>query len=1565
MTEKLNEKKVLKQTKELKDAINQPVWPETQEALDKVGNRLSSLEWQEKIEFQQNLLKSLSKAATWLDNYFDTPDGKAALTLLSEKGTEAEKLRLEQLLHATDNFEKFEEEKQVLLETKDALANLDIGVDYNQRFNAFAYIQDLFHLELDSLNKQTDYKDQQQNLATIRQKHQAFLKKDGMYDFLVDIPNKQREQHTKLVQMLQSRGERVNERKIHREIISETKKMISSLWNEKQVDLSINQFAAHLYQKQTGGVWDEGEKRTTDAYTVSASYETSTETVSRKDAIKWVRKEIMQHLNWDRKFSKEERKLMKLFSDLTLELNYTGNDQKTPEKILLDHILKNPNAAIWYTRSEWEHVLEKRLNLQFDKKSKFAEFFGARGLDDFQKFAQAVVAVKDISDDTYLQYPGFRRMLSLIDQEGSFDKAYNKYKTQQDILDPFVKNFKTPEKRFTVLIGKEPGYNGLYEDVSTNIDTQIKMLADFNLDGRVDRWDAANKTGLQLQNLFSSDEIQKTKQMDHLIAAFNKGKNIALTKEELFSDFDKFSQLQNFVKNPPMDLHLLLNYGAGAVEEQANSLEYEKLLDAWVAKEWEEIANQISTHPDGTPWKAELQELIKDKKKFYLGLKDIVEGQLVSMGYNGAAAGAQMKLIQWVLGDLSLNVALSNPKNFSDISDYKEALAINLSLNNTISNKTGKSGINYGLSAGTVLLTVPIVSGNIGVYTTSENKQILNQKKSDIVRNAGVGAFTTPALSWRSIHAGIDTDRAQTIERKHDELQILLNRFGSKLLDSMQTADHKFEFDAGKLREFLDENFKAEGKKTKNKDLNDAVKNMTPLLQFYNGADLSNEDMKTFVVSEIAESFALSRRNQAMEKQDGNRYISWWGLSLTFLAGVIPIVGLLKFKKHSITGYSDTAESVFAAWAAENLGAGNRYHEGNNLNHLANELSLGENAFETIENSDYISFDSQALFQSNIEIRVSQAMKGLMKKNWNKIILHKNTPLRAVSQSLGDSSRKVLNIWSDISQDSDVILNKNRGFDTIPDFFVNDEIDPNKLPEVLAGFSEVKFTRTFNALKDHVKDLSTKELLNKVSLVKESGNFYLINENLDKDNAKYKIPLNPNKNLLIKVNEDATISFEEKDRDGTNFGMRLEIKGRTIEWETIDVEMKTQTQIDNFYGQMTKIKNNTLAMIAHHPEKYGLNSDMNAWRNALNKLDFDEANTVMIAMLPKIKRFLQRTGNVVDFSQQVNFLKDKKTETNARNQLLLALDGMFSRTSNVRGDGKGGYTLVYGEKSDKNTFGNIVSYNASAVVNKMKKDKLDDEVVSVYSNLFGKMNEKYKKLPPKTNAVMEKGLAYNFGNGADNQRPIINPYIVESTKSKVEEMLGKNELLLLKEQLAWEIVGKDRATIQPMLNELYHQIGQSLNDNQLKQLISKNRLDIDDKISIKSKYDLDAAIFAQCVNHMVVLSGLKFIVEIKWENIQNESYDEKIVGETTIVNTAETNSESKTTTQEFAVAAWVSIDTGGQDIGEGGKTEQEGGTWEWTWDGGDPEGWDTDQRWNTWEWTWGGGDNEGTGGGGR
>lgn len=230
--------------------------------------------------------------------------------------------------------------------------------------------------------------------------------------------------------------------------------------------------------------------------------------------------------------------------------------------------------------------------------------------------------------------------------------------------------------------------------------------------------------------------------------------------------------------------------------------------------------------------------------------------------------------------------------------------------------------------------------------------------------------------------------------------------------------------------------------------------------------------------------------------------------------------------------------------------------------------------------------------------------------------------------------------------------------------------------------------------------------------------------------------------------------------------------------------MKTQTQIDNFYEQMTKIKNNTLAMIAHHPEKYGLNSDMNAWRNALNKPDFDEANTVMIAMLPKIKRFLQRTGNVVDFSQQVNFLKDKNTETNARNQLLLALDGMFSRTSNVRGDGKGGYTLVYGEKSDKNTFGNIVSYNASAVVNKMKKDKLDDKVVSVYSNLFGKMNEKYKKLPPKTNAVMEKGLAYNFGNGADNQRPIINPYIVEGTKSKVEEMLGENELLLLKEQLA-------------------------------------------------------------------------------------------------------------------------------------------------------------------------------------
>jgi len=54
-------------------------------------------------------------------------------------------------------------------------------------------------------------------------------------------------------------------------------------------------------------------------------------------------------------------------------------------------------------------------------------------------------------------------------------------------------------------------------------------------------------------------------------------------------------------------------------------------------------------------------------------------------------------------------------------------------------------------------------------------------------------------------------------------------------------------------------------------------------------------------------------------------------------------------------------------------------------------------------------------------------------------------------------------------------------------------------------------------------------------------------------------------------------------------------------------------------------------------------------------------------------------------------------------QLLLALDGMFSRTQNVRGTNENNkYQLQYGAESNKNTFNQITTDISTKIVAKIK-----------------------------------------------------------------------------------------------------------------------------------------------------------------------------------------------------------------------------------------------------------------------
>ena len=94
-------------------------------------------------------------------------------------------------------------------------------------------------------------------------------------------------------------------------------------------------------------------------------------------------------------------------------------------------------------------------------------------------------------------------------------------------------------------------------------------------------------------------------------------------------------------------------------------------------------------------------------------------------------------------------------------------------------------------------------------------------------------------------------------------------------------------------------------------------------------------------------------------------------------------------------------------------------------------------------------------------------------------------------------------------------------------------------------------------------------------------------------------------------------------------------------------------------------------------------------------------------------------------------------------QLLLALDGMFSRTANVRGTNENNkYQLQYGMESNKNTFNQITTDISTKIVNKMKrmnkKNPDQYDCYDSYARLFQSMNDGTKEIESQVSSVVKK-----------------------------------------------------------------------------------------------------------------------------------------------------------------------------------------------------------------------------------
>lgn len=226
--------------------------------------------------------------------------------------------------------------------------------------------------------------------------------------------------------------------------------------------------------------------------------------------------------------------------------------------------------------------------------------------------------------------------------------------------------------------------------------------------------------------------------------------------------------------------------------------------------------------------------------------------------------------------------------------------------------------------------------------------------------------------------------------------------------------------------------------------------------------------------------------------------------------------------------------------------------------------------------------------------------------------------------------------------------------------------------------------------------------------------------------------------------EKGLLKLEDMVNTNENFKIKLELpqKPTEIGAEILKMNEAVKAEVEGLYLKLSLLQSNAIRNVAHKETgRSTLTTSYNEWRSAFSGINEDEsklqsAAEKMITLLKDMDTYIQHTDGKKKagmFNQVVQLLgtysldDSKKVELK---QLLLALDGMFSRTMNVRGTQKANqYRLEYNLQSDpKNTFKNIAQHTAKKIIEGMGSKKwkdsfpCKDEYATLFSGMNGKAN---------------------------------------------------------------------------------------------------------------------------------------------------------------------------------------------------------------------------------------------------
>ena len=404
-----------------------------------------------------------------------------------------------------------------------------------------------------------------------------------------------------------------------------------------------------------------------------------------------------------------------------------------------------------------------------------------------------------------------RKYFDLIRQTGSFQSALDTFNPE---VEKALDLRKLPRnERFAKL---KESKNVTKDD----IDKVMDLCLDFNLDGMIVYGDTGIKGGNQIKEMFSkfATPEERKQAFENVLNALSKANKSQfqekkLTVDDVIQDFATFTEVQNFLKNPPMDMNYILKHGENAFDEYKKAmaadlpltLEERNMRDQVVEEGAREIIKEVSdkvTEIEAKSAKAKAEGRDKDAENYQKaaeklkklrdmdakllreGLREVLEGQAAAIRQSGLGAGVDIPLTR-ILKGLSFNFGA----RYSE--DGSINAGVNLAWNGSVDlSANGRFKGFAGVSAGTNLLSIPILGGSAGLGYTFENSK---QDKSLDVRSEktftlGVGGLIAPSVIGWNINIGVDRDLDAGRLQMQEKIK---SSVGTLVMDLMSSSDEK------------------------------------------------------------------------------------------------------------------------------------------------------------------------------------------------------------------------------------------------------------------------------------------------------------------------------------------------------------------------------------------------------------------------------------------------------------------------------------------------------------------------------------------------------------------------------------------------------------------------------------------------------------------------------------------------------------------------------------------------------------------------------------------------------